>query len=727
MVFGAAKPRAFQNYVEGTWGEFHSISGKVDYLLTKARLGREAATAERRLTTHLVPVREVLRPEDLNFNQLLQRDLDDHRVAVSLIPYLLSERATGPALFPPIMAVLLPFDGKSPTDFPALESPYLTARDDMTMQVQDAGESVRISKLYDGTSESLSPISYGRLEWNSEYSRLVVLDGQHRAMALLAIDRTIRDAWSNSGGDKYRFFYEKRIKDLLRSESVNLDSVEVPVMVAWFPDLFGPKKHPHKAARQVFVDVNKEARQPSESRIILLSDVDLTNILARRLLSELRNDVSASLLPLYAVEYDNPDAKKTTSGRWSAITNIHNLKSMTSRVVFGPQQYVDEVNRAITRGRDRTQDRDSFMRKQLRVDELFGPVLRDADNQPFQRNDLGELHFPATASGTLEGAFASGWGRSILVLLSDLHPYKSHCSALTALKNEWVPSDAVDQLAHDALFSGVGMFWTLRDAYEYHKEETRSAPRSNAINTKPEISKAWEILEERKVEFHKARSQIYLGTSEEVSVTKCNEAFELFSTRACQVGLALTFATIWRNALSSKGDVSLEEGAKSVAAAINSWLQSGSDSTPSRALFLHRGETKPINVLGHLDVPRAIEFRYFWLEVLSSAEALKHLSNFDPAGIRTYRDSARWHYLKTWIEIRRKALRTSDPNLSDEELKERSRRSATNEMRESLDYWFSLRTNDFDAWHQTSQTADTSLDSAPEDEESVDDDDESNE
>ena len=392
MVLGASKPRAFQNYVEGTWGEFHSKSGKVDYLLTKARLGREAATAERRLTTHLVPVREVLRPQDLNFNQLLQRDLDDHRVAVSLIPYLLSKRTTGPALFPPIMAVLLPFDGKSPTDFPPLEPPLLTTEEDMTMQVQDAGESVRISKLYDGTSQSLSPISYGRLEWNSEYSRLVVLDGQHRAMALLAIDRTIRDAWSNSGGDEYRFFYEDKIKDLLRSESVNLDSVEVPVMVAWFPDLFGPNRHPHKAARQLFVDVNKEARQPSESRIILLSDNDLTNILARRLLSELRHDVNASLLPLYAVEYDNPDTKKTTSGRWSAITNIHNLKSMTSRVVFGPKQYVDEVNRAITRGRDRAQDRDSFMRTQLSVDKLFGPVLRDPHGQTFQRNDLGEMH-----------------------------------------------------------------------------------------------------------------------------------------------------------------------------------------------------------------------------------------------------------------------------------------------------------------------------------------------
>ena len=82
---------AFQNHAQGLIGEFVTPAGKVAYLMTKARLGAEATDPERRLTEHLVPVREVLPAEELDFNQLLQRDLDDHRVAMSLVPYLLSK------------------------------------------------------------------------------------------------------------------------------------------------------------------------------------------------------------------------------------------------------------------------------------------------------------------------------------------------------------------------------------------------------------------------------------------------------------------------------------------------------------------------------------------------------------------------------------------------------------------------------------------------------------
>src|SRR5436305_1639382 len=106
----------YQHSVEGTCGEFNTPAGRVAYVLTKARLGTTRTDNERRLTSQLRPVREVLDSKDLDFNQLLQRDLDDHRVATQLLPYLLKPQFTGPAFFPPLMAVLLPFKGTKPID-----------------------------------------------------------------------------------------------------------------------------------------------------------------------------------------------------------------------------------------------------------------------------------------------------------------------------------------------------------------------------------------------------------------------------------------------------------------------------------------------------------------------------------------------------------------------------------------------------------------------------------
>src|SRR3954452_22911695 len=99
----------FAQRVEGTWGEFETPGGQLAYLMTNARLGLAGGDDERRLTERLRPVREVLDLREMAFSQLLQRDLDDHRGATELIPYLLRQSQSGPAFFPPILAVLLPF------------------------------------------------------------------------------------------------------------------------------------------------------------------------------------------------------------------------------------------------------------------------------------------------------------------------------------------------------------------------------------------------------------------------------------------------------------------------------------------------------------------------------------------------------------------------------------------------------------------------------------------
>jgi len=78
--------------IQGTFGEFRAPGSEssVSYLLTHASLGSEG-TGNTQLTKYLVPMRELFDVGELNFDELLQRDLDDHRVASEIIPYLLKQ------------------------------------------------------------------------------------------------------------------------------------------------------------------------------------------------------------------------------------------------------------------------------------------------------------------------------------------------------------------------------------------------------------------------------------------------------------------------------------------------------------------------------------------------------------------------------------------------------------------------------------------------------------
>lgn len=692
---GLGVEREFQNYVQGTYGEFSTPAGSVSYLLTKARLGGAATDPERRLTQHLAPVREVMPAEELDFSQLLQRDLDDHRVAVSLVPYLLSSDWNGPAFFPPVVAILLPFEDQRPSAFPVFEETKVVVDDDLSWDQQDAGDHLRVRRLLNDNG-MINPVPLGRVYWNGEFTRIVVVDGQHRAMALLAIERTIRSKWQGSGGERYKYFYENRIKELLKPDDyAKLDRVEIPVSLLWFPDRFGPGKEPHKAARKLFVDVNKEARRPSESRLILLSDSELVNIFTRTVLTELKNQSTAEHIPLFCIEYDNPDTKTTQSARWSALTNIHILKQMVTRTIFGPPKYIVELNASIG-AREPESEKNAYMRTQLAVDGLFGPVI-DGD-EPFKRDDLGNKSFPPNAVQPLANAFREGWGRALLILLSNVHPFKAHADALAQLKENWLPDEAIAQLAFDALFNGVGMYWTLRESANYYGELQQVA---GATVLKPDVVKAWELIATKQKEFETIRATFLVGDPGKLSAA--NQMYLSANTHACQLGLALTLGSVNRFALidSKSSVVSL---ARAMVSAVNTWMASRVSGQYDRRLVLAKQKdgwpNSPLNLIGNMDAPRAVQFRYFWLEILAAPEAaIDDLTSIvDVEKIREMRDEARRGYVDYIAREKLKALKTTQPQLSEQKRTSEASKQANSEVRSALSKWFGINAAEWAEW-----------------------------
>lgn len=682
----------YDKAVEGTWGIFETPAGRVSYILTKARLGIEGADNESRLTSQLNPVREILPTNEMDFNQLLQRDLDDHRVATELVPYILNKQQTGPAFLPPILAVLLPFKGKTPLDkFPESSPETLKKINNLPFITQSFQDTFQVQKLA-RSADKLHELSIGRLCWNNEKSKLVVLDGQHRAMALIAIDRTVRNTWDQSAGSRYQHFYKNRIEEILndKNDAIELSLIEYPVLVCWFDD---PKiENVHKVARKLFVDVNKEARKPSEARLILLSDTKLVNIFARSILNKIRINEKKSYLPISAIEFDNPhsDKKITKPARWTALATLHTLKYCAQAAVFGPPEFVKNVDK-ITPGRLPWKDMNPFMRKQLSLADHFPSTITD-DDRELKVEDVGNDNFPTSKSNIkkLENIFFDAWGSVILHVLSNLQPYKAHCDALLELEANHVRGGLAD-LAYEALFVGVGQFWTLRESNNHWLEMVNQNLVSK--HSKPDIVKAWDLIEEKKGQFIVLRSLKYSGKTDKDSQAKVDNLFELVNTHACQVGAVITISSLAFRLNIKNSDLS--EFSNMIVSAWNKFLSKSIHKVGEcKFIFCRDGINYPINRLGKLDTPYASYFRYFWLEILRAGLDDKEWVTGERIVLDELIKDSRSLYLNYLVNEHKKHLKSTNPSWGQDKIAKKALENESNHIETALVKWFGYNKNE---------------------------------
>ena len=515
--------------VQGVLGTFKVPRANltVEYVLTYASLdGGESANGQ--LLDLLAPVREVFHLEDLDFDHLLQRDLDDFRVSEEMVPYLLGETSSDPRFFPPIVAVIVPMKGSNMEEFYPQRSERAENDQGVPLKVFRYGSvfSVKREERSDGQLAQ-SPVD---LCIHPTHAKLVIVDGQHRAMAMLAAYRSASNKWNRN---EFQHFYKK--VDLNISE---LNQIHLPVCIAYFPELTQETstttvRDLTKACRKFFLDVNRNARHPSEARQILLDDTDLVACFTRHLFNMVKSNTKTGLFRLHHSEYDNPH-DRTPISRPFALTTVYTIFNVIRSVLLmDDKRVLDPMARY---GSGRPPKNDQRLQREL---DLENVLTEDYKEQlGIEITDVGQLNYPRNAEEKLRQCFEGIWGQVIASTLNKLYPFLIHIEAVDTVLNLHEPYTGPNKIAHTALVEGQGLRHTLHQLQQRDKE--RGGDESDA-------EKGWKALEKIEMDFESCRAKLYLQLKHDPAaedIRTVNHLFDCFRSSAFQNGLFMALACL---------------------------------------------------------------------------------------------------------------------------------------------------------------------------------------
>tara|TARA_R110002124_G_scaffold59225_11_gene163924 strand:+ start:780 stop:3059 length:2280 start_codon:yes stop_codon:yes gene_type:complete len=471
-----SKQSALDLHLKGTVGSFKignnvkTASFEVKYLLTHVGLNFELGNDEK-LLKELAPVREIFDFRSLDFDEIMQRDIDDSRVTGELIPYILDNSTSDLVkFFPPIVVVALPTSGNAnkPADFyPSTSQREVKRHSDLSgvddwWEVQAGADGQEVFKfeqpIVDGETQLHDLVN---LHINTSKCKLVIVDGQHRAMALLALYRNLKDDWTNARRKPFESYYKEWTPDYIRSFS--LEEIKLPMIICTIPGLDENYKNTSgeydlkKASRSIFLTLNKNARKVSRTRNLLLDDSDLISSFMRRLLSKVKNGDSDFAnnhsMEIHNVELDQSGDRQVISSPM-AYTGVSHLYYIIEHILLDNDNIKGIKKRD---GRFSTRTNGTYFENALnRLDcenILGAEAYHNISRNLFSRSDelkLGEV-------------FLDRYGKFILTILSSFEPYDVYAIASQFIKN--ISENHADVHLKPMLFDGQG----ISKVFEEHR------------------------------------------------------------------------------------------------------------------------------------------------------------------------------------------------------------------------------------------------------------------
>ena len=444
---------------------------EVRYIETHIGFDPMVASNEKMLK-HLEPVREIFDMQALGFDEIMQRDIDDARVSTELIPYLLDDAARGTIkFFPPIVIVVVPVEDyamRPATLYPKVVRANET-REGKPYAVIRSGEVGAEAFQFENRLQNNKPIMHdlARLKLNTNKVRLVIIDGQHRAMALLALYRNLKDGWDDAKRIPFKDYYREWTKS--RITKFNLAELQLPVVVCTFPDLdtdYAGGLNIIRAARSTFLTLNKTARKVSDTRNILLNDRDLISHFLREALGAVKQkDADApQSFRICNVELDQYRDRVKLEAQM-ACTGVSHVYYAIEHTMLN-----DNNVRGVS-ARSGNFGAKTFLETTL-IRRLDGENLIGAANVATIRKD----NYTLPVAETLATAFHKRYGQFVTGVFEQFMPFEVHCKA--SLETSKSLEGHANPKLKMILFEGQNIFRTFRDYLGYMERQERAAKKN---------------------------------------------------------------------------------------------------------------------------------------------------------------------------------------------------------------------------------------------------------
>jgi hypothetical protein len=331
-----------------------------------------------------------------------------------------------------------------------------------------------------------------RLYLSRDNCALAIVDGQHRAMALLALHRNLTGGWTDKRRSPYERYYtvwpEKEIR------SWDLEKLQMPMIICTFPQLnreWTGDTDVIRAARRVFLTLNKTAKKVSESRNRLLNDQDMVAECLRETLSYIKqlDDKDDTALRIWNIELDQ-EGDRVRVNTDVAFSGVSHLYQITEHILMS----ADFVTGTESRGKV------GAPRKNLsEAYERLG--LKDAFRQ-----DIREANTRTNYSDEMAKAFRTRWAATFLPVIDRMFagfaPLAAFAKATLWLKAEL--QGRYEPELETILFDGQATARTFDDFREglkrryKEKEDGWSSPAINETLNRAEglVRKRGELLGE---------------------------------------------------------------------------------------------------------------------------------------------------------------------------------------------------------------------------------------
>lgn len=348
---------------------------------------------------------------DWSLEELFQRDISWNRVQTELVDrYLLAPNKL--SFFNSLTIALLPQNGFT------IEKDYGEPDSKLSSDKGDRWTRTDVGNI---CVEHLTDAGIGLIRWHKERIFPVAIDGQHRLAALKA-------------------YYEKR-KDALTPGAPEFDT-KISLILLILDERVGFKRNIEKpileTLREIFIDLNKNARNVPKSRLILLEDQNIQSLCVRTLLPKKAKIFSPSVLPLPIVTWRSDEAKFDSGYSITSVLNLNEIVTYclnrASLEAIDPlegrqiKQYIDKITAKLDL--EQKIKKSIIDRSQLCIDRA----------EPFS---FTEKHLDA-----FENAFREQWAPHIIRVFKEFSPYKKYL-----LKAEEI--GAIDKMLADYLLLPV--------------------------------------------------------------------------------------------------------------------------------------------------------------------------------------------------------------------------------------------------------------------------------